>query len=78
MWVASSGPDFVSGGFDAAGEYQTCRSATAWKSRGFSRAVRGNQRADGDTAVRRIPFSTAQAASCVRDPNPSFANALAT
>ena len=28
--------------------------------------------------VRVTPFSTAQAASCVREPNPSFASALAT
>lgn len=28
--------------------------------------------------ARTIPFLTAHAASCVRDPNPSFARALAT
>ena len=36
------------------------------------------QRVGRDAGGRLMPFSTAHAASCVRDANPSFASALAT
>ena len=63
------------------GEIQPRRSAALVANRVLSAiyfGVRVDQRAERDVGGRVIPRSTAQAASCVRELNPSLPRALAT